>query len=478
MTWLAVRARRDPAGLALIVAGERVTWCELAARVEQAAAGLARLGVGAGDRVALAMASSLPAVALVHAAQRAGAALVPLNTRLAPPEIAAIVAHAAPAVVVHDAGSADAIAKTGARRVDAATLGMGAGGTAPPPAPLDPAAAATIVYTSGTTGRPKGVVLTHANHWASAAASRAALGVAPGDRWLCCLPLFHVGGLSIVLRSVLDGVPVVLHERFDAGAVWRAVVAERVTLLSLVPTMLRRFLAEVEAAPRAHALRCVLVGGAALDPALHARARARGLPVAATYGLTEAASQVATAGVDDTPGDVGRPLPGTSVRIADAGSDGYGEILVAGPTVTAGYFRDAEATAAALRDGWLHTGDVGGLDGDGRLRVLDRRGDLVVSGGENVYPSEVEAVLLAHPAVAEAAVYGVDDAEWGRRVEAAIVPRAGAAIDEAALRAWCRARLAGYKTPRAIVAVVSLPRTASGKVRRHAVAAVAATARR
>lgn len=487
--WLHGRALCDPEGLGLIAGGERLTWGGLAARAAHTAAALADRGIGRGDRIAVVMAPSTAGVVLVHAAQRLGATLVLLNTRLAPSELAALVAHAAPSLLVHDEANAAALVAARTPRLDVTALvtvegaatpgrrsGAGPGATvaAAVPPPLDLAAAATILYTSGTTGRAKGVMLTHANHRASAAASRAALGVADGDRWLCCLPFFHVGGLAIVMRSVLDGVPMLVHGRFDAPAVWRAVVEERVTLLSVVPTMLYRLLAEVESAPRSHALRCVLVGGAALDPALHARAAALGLPIAATYGLTEASSQVATAEVGDAPGDVGRPLDGTRVRIAAPDADGCGEILVAGPTVMAGYFRDPEATAAALRDGWLHTGDVGRYGADGRLRVLDRRADLVVTGGENVYPTEVEAVLLAHPSVAEAAVYGVDDPEWGRRLQAAVVLNAGCDFDAAALDAWCRMRLAGFKRPRVIRAVSDLPRTASGKLRRHVLASGAA----
>ena len=192
-----------------------------------------------------------------------------------------------------------------------------------------------------------------------------------------------------------------------------------------------------------------------------------------TYGLTEAASQVATAALGNTiieAGCVGRALPGIQVRTAGADACDRGEVLVAGPTVMAGYFRDPAATTAALGDGWLHTGDIGRLDVEGRLQIFDRRTDVVITGGENVYPTEVEQVLLEHPAIAEAAVYGVADPEWGRRVEAALVLRPGSDLDQAALQRWCRDRLAAYKIPRTIVRVASLPRTASGKLRRYALA--------
>ncbi len=469
--WLAARAARDPERAAIIAADATVTWSALAARVDAIAGRLARLGLGAGDRLALLMDPSLRVIELVHAAQRCRLTLVPLNTRLAPPELATLVAHAEPMLVLHDAAYAAVLAATPVRRLDA-HHGLDAVVPASPPAAttVDRSAVATILYTSGTTGRPKGVMLTHGNHEASAAASRARLGIRDGDRWLCALPLCHVGGLSIVMRSVLDGTSMVLQPRFDTRAVWSAVVQAGVTLLSVVPTMLHRLLADPSTVPAPHRLRCVLVGGAALDVALHARARACGLPVVATYGLTEAASQVATAAPDDPPGSVGRPLPGTTLRLAAADAAGRGEILVAGPTVMAGYFRDAAATGAVLRDGWLYTGDVGRRTAAGGLEVLDRRSDLVVSGGENVYPSEVEAVLRAHPDVRDAAVYGVADPEWGRSLHAAVVMRSAHAFDDVALRRWCRDRLAGFKTPRAIVAVATLPRTASGKLRRHVLA--------
>ncbi|RIL02375.1 MAG: o-succinylbenzoate--CoA ligase, partial [Proteobacteria bacterium] len=319
----------------------------------------------------------------------------------------------------------------------------------------DPLAA--IVYTSGTTGRPKGAMLPARAFAASAAASRAQLGVRAGDRWLACLPLFHVGGLAVLARSAADGVAVELHERFDAAAVASRLASGEVQWASLVPAMLARVLAADtrEASP---ALRGILVGGAAApEPLLEAAAK-RGFPIAPTYGLTEAASQVATR----PPGAPGRglvPLPATQVAIADDG-----EILVAGPTVMRGYWRQPGATERALRGGWLHTGDVGRLDERGALHVLARRTDLIVSGGENVYPAEVEAVLAEHPSVREVAVAGVPDAEFGARPAAWIV--AAAPLDADGLRAFCRARLAGYKVPVAFHRVAALPRGASGKVLR------------
>jgi len=473
--WLDERARRDPDAPALTSAATTFSWRALAGSVEALAGRLTALGVARGDRVAIVLGPSVRLIELVHAAQRCGATLVLLDPRLAASEVAVLLAHADPVLVLHDRPFPVAPPTARARVLGAhdaldAVMPM----PMPPPTLVDPTAVQTILYTSGTTGGPKGVMLTHANHRASAAASRAHLGVRADDRWLVALPLHHVGGLSIVMRSVLDGTPLVLHERFDVAAVWQAIDDERITLLSIVPTMLYRLLEHAGVARRGAALRAVLVGGAALTPALAARARAVGLPILPTYGLTETASQVATCALADSASDaattVGRPLGATRVRIDDADEEGRGEIVVAGPTVMAGYFRDADATTRVLRDGWLHTGDIGCLDAAGRLSVLDRRTDLVISGGENVYPAEVEAVLLAHPAVGEAAVYGAPDPEWGRRVQAAVVLRAGAVVDGAALQQWCRTRLAGFKVPRAIEQVAELPRTASGKIRRHVLA--------
>jgi O-succinylbenzoic acid--CoA ligase len=475
--WLFERARRDPAALALHAGREVLCWRELAERVEALAARLVALGVAPGDRVAVLMDPSCRLVELIHAAQRCRATLVLLNPRLAPREVAGLLAHAEPTLVLHDRAHATtltAACQPGPPRAIEAQHELDAIASVAPPrvVAVDPAAVQTILYTSGTTGRPKGVMLTNGNHRASADASRSHLGVVTDDRWLGALPLHHVGGLSIVMRSVLDGTPLVLHQRFDPVAVAAAVRAHRITLLSLVPTMLHRLLEHLDASPATPlpSLRGVLVGGAALSPALHRRALAGGLPVLPTYGLTEAASQVATAalGATSAVGCVGRPLPGMRVRIAGKDEQGRGEILVSGPMVMAGYFRDPAATAVALGDGWLDTGDVGCLDGEGRLQIFDRRADVVITGGENVYPSEIEEVLLGHPAVAEAAVYGVVDPEWGQRVTAAVVLRPGCEIDDAALQRWCRERLAGYKIPRAIVRVAGVPRTASGKLRRHA----------
>lgn len=454
--WLAERAALAPHGLALVAGGRKVTFGELSERVDLLARRLAGRGVRAGDRVAMVLEPSGEAVALVHAVQRLGATIVPLSPRLTGPEVARLLAAVRVALVVEDVRAFD----------DA------------PPAPtrvlrdVVPADEPHgIVFTSGTKGEPKGVVLTHANHAASAGAVCDRLDVTANDRWLLCMPLCHVGGLGIVVRSVRRGFGVVVQPRFDPETFLRAVADERVTVVSVVAAMLARVLDAAPSDRRALAsLRCVLVGGGALPAPVLERARAADLPVVQTYGLTEAASMVAseepgTAAAE--PGSVGTPIAGVSVRIADPGADGVGEIVVAGPMVMREYFERADATAATLREGWLHTGDLGRLGADGGLFVAGRRADRVVTGGENVDPIEVEAVLLAHPAVADAAVYGVPDDIWGERVEAKIVFRA-APTDAAALADWCTTRLARFKVPKAFHAVRTLPRTAAGKLQRTA----------
>jgi O-succinylbenzoic acid--CoA ligase len=332
-----------------------------------------------------------------------------------------------------------------------------------------------VLFTSGTSGRAKGACLSGANFLASAEAAADRLGPVVGERWLACMPLFHVGGLSMLMRSVRFGGPVRLLPRFDAAVASDVLDGGDVAAVSLVPTMLSRLLAHrgERAAPRG--LRVVLLGGAAAAPGLIARALAAGYPLCPTYGLTEACSQVATA----TPPSAGTaipppmwPLRGIELRVVrDDGSDAShgtpGEIILRGPTVMQGYLHDPQASARALRDGWLHTGDIGCLDSGGGLRVLDRREDLIVSGGENVYPAEIESVLLEHPSVSDAGVSGIPDADLGACVVAWIVPSPGAEPDVESLQRHCRNRLAGFKQPRQFRFVERLPRNAAGKLQRR-----------
>jgi O-succinylbenzoic acid--CoA ligase len=293
------------------------------------------------------------------------------------------------------------------------------------------------------------------------------------------MPLFHVGGLSILVRSMLFGGAVRLQSRFDAAAVSDALDGGDIAGVSLVPTMLSRLLAQRGGRAAPAGLRALLLGGAAAAPELITRALAAGYPVCPTYGLTEATSQVATA----APPPAGAaattpmlPVPGIELRIVADGCDmppgTPGEIVVRGPTVMPGYLQDREATACALRDGWLHTGDMGFLDAAGGLHVLDRRDDLVVSGGENVYPAEVESVLLEHPDVEDAGVTGIADVDLGARIVAWLVPKAGGTVGIGSLQRHCRERLAGYKQPREFRFVATLPRNAAGKLQRRRLAQI------
>jgi len=472
--WLGKRAMLSPSGPAVILAHATLTWAELDARVEEMAAGLLARGVLPGDRVAVLLPNGLPVVELVHAVARVAAVLVPLNTRLAPPELAWQVADCGARIVVHDDVTAalTASAAGDVSRVHAADLRVaGARPSSQPAQDLD--RLHSIIYTSGTTGTPKGAMLTFGNHLWSAFGSALNLGLRADDRLLACLPMFHIGGLAVVLRSAIYGHPAVVHESFDPRRVNDAIDAG-VTVVSVVADMLARMLEARGDAPYPPTLHAVLLGGGTAPRPLLESCAGRGVRVVQTYGLTEAASQVATLAPADglrKLGSTGKPLFPTEVRIdrdGEAAQPGAaGEILVRGATVGPGYWRRPDETAAVYRDGWLRTGDIGMLDDEGYLYVLDRRDDLIVSGGENVYPAEVEAALLAHPAVAEAGVYGIDDARWGSVPAARVVLRPGAAVTAGELLAHCRARLARYKVPASIDVTDELPRTAAGKLQRR-----------
>jgi O-succinylbenzoic acid--CoA ligase len=417
-----------------------------------------------------------------------------LNTRLTPRELAFQLEESGARVLIHGsgpladlaAGSAALVSTSGTLdRVEldpgeapalAAAAAARIGAPAERPA-IDPSRALALVYTSGTTGSPKGALLSHRNLFWNAIGSALHLGATPEDRWLACMPMFHVGGLSILLRSVLYGSAAILHERFDPHAVNRTLDEDGITLVSWVPTMLERVLAARAGRRAPRSLRCVLLGGGPAPGGLIERARSLGFPIAATYGLTEASSQVATQlpTLAESSGVSGlRPIFGVQLDTVD--DDGKavrgrpGEILVRGPTVMDGYWNRPLDSERALRGGWLHTGDIGVLESTGALEILDRRCDLIISGGENVYPTEVETVLLEHPAVIEAAVGRRADADYGSRPIAWLVAAPGQHLDPVEIRNFCSDRLAAYKIPVAFAVVDELPRNSAGKVMRERIA--------
>lgn len=453
------RAAEMPGRPALRARGIELTYAEAARLATAFAARLAARGMGAGDRVAVVAPSSLAYALALHATLLRGGTLVAIHPALPPAAVEPLLARAAPRIVFDAPGLEAALA-------DAFATGSPADGSAiRPAAPAD--APATILFTSGTTGTPRAAVLTHGNHDASAAASAARLGTGARDAWLGCLPLCHVGGLTMLFRAARDGSAVEIHERFDPDAAARSLAGGRVTCASLVARTLERTLDAAGSAGLAFGpgIRAVLVGGGPAPAPLIDRARAAGLPALRTYGLTEAASQVATERPQDAAAggteSCGPPLDGVEVRI-DAPAEG--EILVRGPTVMRGY--DGEPAIAP--GGWLRTGDIGRwteAGGERRLVVLDRRSDLIVTGGENVYPARVEAALAAHPGVEEVCVVGLPDPWFGRRVAAVLRLRTG--TEAADVERHARALLATHEVPRAWrIAGAPLPRTPAGKLAR------------
>ncbi len=425
--WLQRAAVSAPTLTALETPQVRVSYRELTQLAIAGASDLRERGVRPGERVAIALPAGIDFLQALHACMLVGAVSAPIDLRLTPEERELIVADS----VLVDRP----LRPPTPREIESETILDGFSHE------LD--AVCAVIHTSGTTSAPRPIELTYGNFLWSALGSSVALGVDPNERWLCALPLSHVGGLSILIRSAIYATTAVLHERFDTTEVLRALRQGRITLISLVSTTLARLLDAGLRDPTT--LRCALTGGGPLPPALLERARAAGVPAVATYGLTEACSQVSTGGP---------PLFCTRVEL-----DEDGEILVGGPTVAPG---------SLGLDGRLHTGDLGEIDANGSLRVNGRKADTIISGGENVAPSEVEAVLEAHPSVIEAAVLGRPDPQWGEAVVAIVVASPQVGIEEGELREHCLARLAPYKVPKQVRIVSdSLPRTASGKLLRR-----------
>jgi fatty-acyl-CoA synthase len=484
-SWPARRARITPDAVALRQGDRALTYAELAGRVDALAAGLAALGVSTKDRVAYLGANDIATFETFFAAGRLGAIFVPLNTRLTPVELGQLLADCAPTVLVHGPEVADvvAVAFPGGRTLPITDFPLPAATPAPAEVGLDDPA--LLLYTSGTTGRAKGAVLTHGNLTWNTMNQLAHVDILSTDVVLCTAPLFHVTGLGQVsLPALFKGGTVVVAPRFDPGWMLGVIPQFQINGFSAVPTMLQMLCDHPQWADAdLSSLRYVIYGGSTIQERVASTWLSRGVQVLQGYGMTEAAPGVfmaTPAGAAQRPISAGVTHFFTDVELlATDGTrqplPGTGELLVSGPNVFAGYWNRPDDTAASFVDGaWFRSGDVVRVDPDGWAYVVDRVKDMIISGGENIYPAEVEAVINQLPEVDDCAVVAVPDPKWGEVGLAFVVLRSGAELDDEALRAHLDGRLARYKIPRQVRFVTDLPRTATGKVRRADLRAVAA----
>lgn len=497
--WTTDRSLATPHRIAIDDRGCTLSYGDLESRAAALATGFRDAGYAPGDRIATLTGNSSDHVVVFFACAKAGLVLVPLSWRLAARELSAQLELAAPQLLLVE-DDLDSLAAASCtqlpHRPRTAALGPGgveksvppptrvlageltaASGTVPREREVRDDDALLMIFTSGTEGASKAAVLTHSNcFWTNLSLSRT-LDLGSTDVVLAVLPQFHVGGWNIQpLLAWWTGATVVLERGFEPGRVLQLIAERGVTMLMGVPTQYLMLAEHPDfASAELGSLRHAVVGGAPMPAPLLRIWHRRGVALSQGYGLTEASPNVLCLANEDAArmvGYSGKPYPHVAVAVADPATGevlvgaATGELLVGGPGVFAGYFRDPAATAAVLADGWLRTGDLVERDADGFIKVVDRLKDIYISGGENVAPSEVEAVLLAHPAVAQAAVVGVNDERWGESGVAFVVIRPGLATDEQELLDHCAARLAHFKVPVRIETVAALPRTALNKVLR------------
>lgn len=493
--WIAQAAARTPQAVAIRFGGRDRTYAELAAETERLATALAASGVRRGHCVALLDLNGPHTLALLFACARLGALFMPLNWRLAVPEQQQMLADCPAALLFVGPGFISQGAQLAAARPDTLPValagaapagwltlgGLLARGSHPLPAepPAGPDAPLLVCYTSGSTAAPKGVLLSHRALAANADHSVLLHDLTARDVVLTTLPLFHVGGLNNQTTPALrSGATVVLHPKFDADAAFDAIERDRVTLTVLVPAQLTVMMAHPRwAGADLSSLRMISTGSTVVPPHVIDAVHERGIPLVQIYGATETSPIAACLRPEEArrkAGAAGRPAAHCQLRIVDEAGDDVapgvaGEILVRGPNVMLGYWRRPEASAKALAGGWYHSGDIGHLDADGCLWVDGRKTDMIISGGENIAPAEVENLLLACDRIAEASVVGMPDPRWGERVVAVIAPRDPATLCGEDVLALLDGRLARFKQPKQVLLVPELPKTALGKVSKEAV---------
>ncbi|MBM7570906.1 o-succinylbenzoate--CoA ligase [Aquibacillus albus] len=477
--WLDKRADLTPHEIAIEDSVGPLTFEQLQRYSKMMAKKLANVGVLEGDHVAIFSNNSADYPCALYALSYLGAVAVLINTRLSPKEIAYQLNDAEVSLLftsseMHDV-SKRVIAKADKdielRAIEALIIEKEK--QVPLKEEINLNDLFTIVYTSGTTGSPKGVMHTYGNHWWSAVSSALNLGLNEKDKWLAALPLFHVGGLSILMKSVIYGMPVYLLDKFDVEQVHDAIMNKQVTSASVVAVMLERLMERLDGSHYPETFRCMLLGGGPAPKPLLEKAKAARIPVYQTYGMTETSSQIVTLSPQyalTKLGSAGKALFPAQLKIVNEGGSEQpamcaGEILVKGPMVTGGYYQNSEANKQAFQQDWLATGDIGYLDEEGFLYVLDRRKDLIISGGENVYPAEVESVLLEMDGIKEVGVVGKEDDAWGQ-VPVAFVVKSEEAVTDDQIINHCHLHLAKFKVPKAVYFVDSLPRNASNKLLR------------
>jgi len=481
--------------------GDSLTYAEAKTRAERMSSALLSAGLLRGDRFCLLMRNSIDLVLFIYAAAQSGLVAVPLNYRLAPREWATIMADAGARAVVADpeyASALDDVLKADGKvpapiricmtdpasdwlALDALLLAAPDRASPGEPGPEDPI---LQLYTSGTTGRAKGVVLSHRNVMSAIISMGMSMPhkLSVGERSLVVMPLFHVAALSTALMAACNGACLVIHRDVIPAAIARSLIEDEIVFVALVPAVIQFILEGVPGLTEMTFPHLKLLGygaSAIAEPVLRRAMDVFQCGLSQGFGMTELAGgctllteadhRRALAGRPELLLSAGRVTPGNRIRVvgpddADVPCGVMGELVVAGDQVMSGYWNMPEATAEALRGGWLHTGDAGYLDAEGYLFIVDRMKDMIISGGENVYPAEVEAVLHEHPDVADVAVIGVPDERWGETVMAVVVRAAGSDLSDQQMDVFCRARLGGYKVPRRYVFVEALPRNPTGKV--------------
>jgi acyl-CoA synthetase (AMP-forming)/AMP-acid ligase II len=487
---LADTARRFPDKTAIICDDKTVTYRELDSRVNQCAHGFLQRGIVSQSRVAVLLSNSIELVEIYFALARLGCVTIPLNNRLAGRELSFILDNANPAALIMGEEFKETAHELNSRLKKTAFL-ITIGKETPengsfdglcrnqpghePAVGVNPQDESFIIYTSGTTGRPRGVVLTHTNNFFNTLNYTSAYQMGERDVELALTPMFHSSTLGRIITYVFNGVTFITSRRFDSEKAMGLVSKYGVTSITQSPTMYAALLNVRDGDNCARgSVRRIVSGAAPLFPGLRSRLAKR-FPHAGIYdlyGLTEAAPGVSISKPDDPPekiASVGKPMKHVTVKIVDdegkeLPSGGTGEIVCRGPNLMKGYYNDLPLTQEVLRDGWLYTGDTGKMDPDGYLYLTGRKKELIVRGGENIYPAEVEAVLHQHPGVREAAVIGVPDEYWGETVKALVVPQPGTSLREEEIIAFCTPQLAHYKRPESVTFISSLPKNAAGKV--------------